>query len=110
MKASSPLAIVAITTAVPGQERALRTAQETLVAETLKEPGCLRYELNQSQDDARLLVFIEAWESEAAWRAHMEGAAMRRFAASGAPNLIADFALYRMTLVSGGNAADAAVR
>jgi hypothetical protein len=42
---TSPLTIVAITTAVAGKEKALRAAQEKLVAETVKEPGCLRYEL-----------------------------------------------------------------
>ena len=101
---SAPLTIVAITTAVEGQQNALRTAQQNLVRDTLAEPGCLRYELNQSLDNARVLVFTEQWASEAEWRAHMEGAAMRRFAASGAPDLIADFKLFRMSLVAGGAA------
>jgi quinol monooxygenase YgiN len=102
MTASPPLTIVAITTAVAGQERPLRTAQEKLVRETLNESGCLRYELNQSLDDPRVLIFTEQWASEAEWRAHMEGAAMQRFSASGAPNLIADFKLFCMNLVAGG--------
>jgi quinol monooxygenase YgiN len=46
----SPLTIVAIATAAPGQEATLRTAQEYLVPETIKEPGCLRYELHQSRE------------------------------------------------------------
>jgi quinol monooxygenase YgiN len=46
----SSLTIVAITTAVAGKESILRAAQEQLVADTVKEPGCLRYELNQSLD------------------------------------------------------------
>jgi len=96
---ASPLTIIAITTAVSGEDRKLRAAQEKLVAETLNEPGCLRYELNQSLDDPRVLVFTEQWASEREWHAHMEGAAMQRFAASGAPNLIANFQLYRMHTV-----------
>jgi quinol monooxygenase YgiN len=99
---ASALTIIAVTTAVLGQEKTLRAAQEKLVAETLNEPGCLRYELNQSLDDPRVLIFTEQWVSEREWRAHMEGAAMRRFAASGAPNLIADFQLYRMNTVPDG--------
>jgi quinol monooxygenase YgiN len=95
----APLTIIAITTAVSGEGRTLRAAQEKLVAETLNEPGCLRYELNQSLDDPHVLVFTEQWASEREWRAHMEGAAMQRFTASGAPNLIADFQLYRMHTV-----------
>jgi quinol monooxygenase YgiN len=98
-----PLTIIAITVAAPGQERALRAAQEKLVAETVKEPGCLRYELNQSLDDGRVLIFVESWASEALWRAHMEGAAIRRFAASGANKLIQEFTLHRMATVADGS-------
>jgi quinol monooxygenase YgiN len=102
MPTPSPLSIVAIATAVPGKEQALRSAQETLVAETVKEPGCLRYELHQSLDDSRTLVFVERWASEEAWFAHMQGAAIRRFQASGAGRLIHDFSLFRMALVADG--------
>jgi quinol monooxygenase YgiN len=97
---TSSLTIVAITTAKAGKEKALRTAQEKLVAETAKEPGCLRYELNQSLDNGRVLIFTERWASEREWRAHMEGAAMGRFHASGASSLIEDFSLFRMALVA----------
>jgi quinol monooxygenase YgiN len=98
----SSLTIVAITVAAAGKEQALRAAQEKLVAETAKEPGCLRYELNQSLDDGRVLIFTEKWASEREWRAHMEGAAMRRFNASGASQLIEDFSLLRMATVADG--------
>ena len=45
-------------------EKARRAAQQKLVAETVREPGCRRYELNQSLDDARVLIFTEKWASE----------------------------------------------
>jgi quinol monooxygenase YgiN len=99
MSTSSPLIIIAITTAVAGQEQLLRSAQERLVAETVKEPGCLRYELSQSLDDPRVLIFTERWASERAWRAHMEGTAIKRFHSSGASRLIEDFSLFRMATV-----------
>lgn len=102
MSASSPLTIVAIATALPGQEKALRVEQEKLVADTAKELGCLRYELHQSLEDGRVLVVIESWESDEKWRAHMQGAAIKRFYASGAGNLIQDFSLVRMNLVTDG--------
>ena len=102
MSSSPPLTLVAVATALPGQEKALRAAQEKLVAETVKEPGCLRYELHQSQEDGRVLVFIETWAGEAQWRAHMQGAAIKHFHASGAGNLIQDFSLIRMNLVTDG--------
>jgi quinol monooxygenase YgiN len=100
-----PLSIVAIVTAMPGREQELRAAQETLVAETVKEPGCLRYELHQSLDDNRTLVFVERWASEEAWRAHMQGAVIRRFQATGAGRLIHDFSLFRMALGADGDLA-----
>jgi quinol monooxygenase YgiN len=99
---TSSLRIVAIATAVAGREDALRTAQEQLVQETVNEPGCLRYELSQSLDDPRVLVFTEIWATEKQWRAHMQGAAIRRFQASGAGDFIQDFALIRAGLVADG--------
>ncbi|MER8872477.1 antibiotic biosynthesis monooxygenase [Mesorhizobium sp. M0622] len=97
----SPLTVIAITTAKPGKEAALGAAQEKLVAETLLEDGCLRYELHQSLDDGRIRIFVETWESEAEWRAHMDGAAMQRFQARGVGDYFADFALHRLTKVAG---------
>jgi hypothetical protein len=70
---SSPLTIVAITTAVAGKENALRAAQEKLVAETVMEPGCLSYELNQALDVARVLIFTKRWASERKWRSAAVG-------------------------------------
>jgi Antibiotic biosynthesis monooxygenase len=61
---NQPLNILAIATAVNGSEHRLRAAQEILVAETVKEPGCLRYELSQSLDDGRILVFVESWQAK----------------------------------------------
>ncbi len=101
MTTASPLTIVAITKAVADRQAELRAAQEKLVAETLREPGCLRYELNQSLDDGRVLIFTESWESEETWLAHMDGAAMKRFSDAGAMKLIEEFTLYRMTTVAG---------
>jgi quinol monooxygenase YgiN len=93
---NEPLNIVAIATAVTGHESALRAVQRRLVADTLKEPGCLRFELTQSLEDTRVLVFIETWATEKDWRAHMQGGAIKRFQASGGPQLIQDFTLLRL--------------
>ncbi|WP_333574009.1 putative quinol monooxygenase [Sphingomonas sp.] len=98
---TDPITIIAVTVAAEGQETRVREAQERLVIETLSEPGCLRYELNQSIDDPRVLIFTETWATEAAWRAHMDGAAMQRFQASGASRLLSDFTLFRARRVAG---------
>jgi quinol monooxygenase YgiN len=97
---STPLTLVAITTAAPGKEKALWAAQEKLVAETVKEAGCLRYELHQSIEDGRVLIFVETWESESHWTAHMQGEAIKRFHICGASNLIQNFPMLRMNLVA----------
>ena len=97
----TPITIIAITTAKPGKEAALGAAQEKLVTETLSEDGCLRYELHQSLDDGRIRIFVERWASEEHWRAHMEGAAMQRFQASGTGEYFADFVLHRLTEIAG---------
>ena len=102
MTTSSPLSILAITRAAPGKHAVLRAAQEGLVAETVKEPGCIRYALHQSLDDPHVLVFVETWENEVLWHAHMNGLAMQRFQASGAGELIQDFALHRLTPIADG--------
>ncbi|PVM88588.1 putative quinol monooxygenase [Caulobacter endophyticus] len=94
---TAPLQVIAVAAAAEGREAELRAAQLRLVQETRREPGCLRYELNQSLDDPRILIFTETWESEAHWRAHMQGAAIQRFQASGAGQMIADFSLFRAT-------------
>jgi quinol monooxygenase YgiN len=98
---NTPLSIIAITTAKPGKEVALGAAQEKLVAETLTEDGCLRYELHRLLDDGRVRIFVETWASEDQWRAHMQGAAMQRFQASGVGDYFADFALHRLAKIAG---------
>jgi quinol monooxygenase YgiN len=85
---NSPLTIIAMTTAKTGKEAALGAAQEELVAETLMEDGCLRYELHQSLDDGRIRIFVE-------------GAAMQRFLASGVGDYFADFSLHRLAKIAG---------
>ena len=104
MNDASALTVIAIVTAAPGCEKALRAAQEILVAETVREPGCLRYELHQSIENGRVLIFVESWAGEAQWQAHMRGTAMQQFQAGGAGKLIEDFALHRLFLVADGSA------
>lgn len=97
---AAPLTVIAIITAKEGQEAALRALQEKLVAETRTEDGCLRYELNQSLDDGRILIFVEIWETEEKWRAHIDGAALANFAAAGGGALIAEKVIHRMAQVA----------
>ncbi|MEJ1240472.1 putative quinol monooxygenase [Chryseolinea sp. T2] len=100
MSADSKLIVIAVITAIDGHQYDLRAAQEKLVAETRMEKGCELYELNQSLDDSRILIFVERWTTEADWKAHMEGSAVANFRASGAPKWVESQQLHRMTGVA----------
>lgn len=50
-----------------------------MVAASLAEPGCLTYRPAIALDDELSFHLLEIWESEAAYAAHREGSAMRRF-------------------------------
>lgn len=69
--ADNKVFIVARLQAKPGQAAEVRSILQALVAPTLKEQGCLRYELLQRQDDPTAFVFVETWASDASLEAHM---------------------------------------
>lgn len=67
----STVPVVAIIRAKPGKEKALADVLKQLVAETHKEPGCVRYALHTSQADARDFVFVERWKSAQDLQSHL---------------------------------------
>jgi quinol monooxygenase YgiN len=97
-----PYVVIAITKAFPGQIAKLHALEEELVAATLQELGCLRYELNRATDDETMLVIIEAWESEPHWRAHSEGPALKRFKAGGGSQSIERLEIIHLRRLAGG--------
>jgi quinol monooxygenase YgiN len=99
---AEPHIVIAVTKALPGHAEKLRALEEGLVTATLKEPGCLRYELNQAVGDEHLLIMIEAWTTESAWREHSEGAALKRFKAAGGSALIEHLDIFHLRRVAGG--------
>lgn len=95
------ISIIAMSTAIKGQEKALRALQLKLVEGTLKEPGCIRYELQQSLDDERVTIFVEVWESEESWIVHKSAAAMKEYEAAGARQMVESSALFRLDILAG---------
>ena len=67
----SQIRVVARVIAKSGQETALREVLRGMLAPTHAEPGCIFYELYQSDDPARF-YFYELWESMAALDRHVE--------------------------------------
>jgi len=58
--------------AQPGEQKRLADILRIMVRETRLEPGCIRYEANQSADDPRRFLIYEVYRDEAAQTAHEE--------------------------------------
>ena len=56
--------------ALEGKTDALIEALHVLMKPTHKEPGCIRYELNQREDDPRWVTFIEKWKDQKTFDEH----------------------------------------
>ena len=61
--------LVGCTVAAEKLDRALPVYEE-LVAETVKEPGCVSYELLQQREDPCQLMLLEKWHSQEHLDAH----------------------------------------
>lgn len=46
-------------------------ARRTMVEPTVKEPGCIEYDLCQDTADPGRFVMVETWENEAALNVHL---------------------------------------
>ena len=71
--------LIARMRAKPGKEQELRQALEALVEPTLKEQGCVNYDMHQGQDEAEF-GFYENWESDEALDAHLNSPHLTQFA------------------------------
>ncbi len=56
--------------ALEGKTEALIDALHVLMKPTHKESGCIRYELNQREDDPRWITFIEKWKDQKTFDEH----------------------------------------
>jgi quinol monooxygenase YgiN len=57
------LTVTAKVKAKPGNEAAVRKELLSLVGPSRKDPGCVNYDLHQSQSDPTSFLFHENWES-----------------------------------------------
>lgn len=101
MNNQTHLTIIATVIAVSGKEDLLLSEQLKLVAATLTEEGCLRYELHHSIDNPETLIFVETWATEAHWEAHMQGKAIKAFEASGAAVYMEKLTIEKLKKVAG---------
>ena len=75
------LTVIAHLRARPGRETALRDALIALVEPTLREPGCLAYDLHVAVDDAGSFHFYEVWRGPEEHAANLERPHLRGFLA-----------------------------
>lgn len=69
-----PLTIIANIHAKPGQEQTVLNALKKLVGPTLKEAGCIQYDLHRDNDDPAHFMFYETWENRDLWQDHTRSA------------------------------------
>jgi quinol monooxygenase YgiN len=81
--------VIAYHRAKPGKEGALRQALLAVRGPTLKEKGCINYDLHETPDEPGMFVFLENWVSKADLDAHLASAHIDGFRAS-APDLLAE--------------------
>ena len=93
------LTIIARETADPERVEDIKKAMLDLVEATLKEEGCIRYELHQDNDNTNKFTFVEIWENRDLWQRHMNGSAVKIFSERFADGII-DFELYELTNIS----------
>lgn len=67
-----PITVIAELEARPGFGAELPSALASLIAASLQEPGCLRYQLHQSLDAPYRWMLHEEWASEEALNAHQQ--------------------------------------
>jgi quinol monooxygenase YgiN len=79
--AASKVTVFALIKAKPGQEEAAKQALSALVAPTLKEEGCINYDLHQSFDHKGHFRFYENWTSKELLDRHLQSAHVKRFIA-----------------------------
>ncbi|MFP4123279.1 MAG: putative quinol monooxygenase [Coleofasciculus sp.] len=71
---NTKIRVLARVVAHPGKEEKLKALLLEIVEATRKESGCITYELLQSPAIPTEFAFVEEWESEQAWRVHLDSA------------------------------------
>jgi len=79
----NPLYLIAEIHPDPSKIEEAKAAYLALIAETLKEPGCLLYDL-VAEDHSSSWIMLEKWESRDAWNAHMQTAHVKHINQSSA--------------------------
>jgi quinol monooxygenase YgiN len=87
-KAEKEIVCVAQFKAKESKEEQLLAELHSLIPTTRKEPGNIRYELNQAIDDPRTITFIEKFASREAFDFHCNTPYIKGFFDNVSPKLV----------------------
>jgi len=73
----------------PGTADKAIAAARACVAETVKEDGCVSYDMHRSVTDPERLVLVERWETHEALKRHFETPHFKAWRAAG-PDFVAE--------------------
>ena len=90
-KDATQVVCVAEFRALEGKTEDLINALHVLMEPTHKEPGCIRYELNQRSDDTRWITFIEKWKDRDTFDRHCAMPYIKDFFDNVRPPLVETF-------------------
>ncbi|MCS6230902.1 antibiotic biosynthesis monooxygenase [Shewanella baltica] len=85
------IACVASFLAKEGKTEALIAALASLIPDTRREAGCIRYELNVSRDEPRRVTFVEKFVDIAAFDEHCAKDAIQHYFHQVMPELVESF-------------------
>jgi quinol monooxygenase YgiN len=97
------LPVVAFFFAKPGFEEKLETLLRSVVEPTLREEGCISYQVNRDIANPRRFVFTEEWRSRADLDRHLAAPHLRMLSKQ-VPELIESSDVFLLAKVEGGSA------
>ncbi|KNC19409.1 antibiotic biosynthesis monooxygenase [Arthrobacter sp. RIT-PI-e] len=72
---STPVDVTAVFTPLDGEFFRVKLALDIAIEQVVQEPGCIRYEITDAQEDR--IVLTEQWESTELLEQHMRGPALQ---------------------------------
>lgn len=91
------LIIMATIKAKPSAEKLVEKELLKLIEPTLKEKGCIQYDLHKDNNEPNVFVFYEQWESRDLWQAHMNSKHLSDYMQN-TQDAVAEFTLKEMTV------------
>lgn len=95
------MVVIADIVGKPAQAQAVRDLMVPFAAQARKEPGCLRYELNEVAGEPGHFMTVETWADKAAFDTHMKTPAISAAVPVLTPMLAKPLVITPLALVKG---------